>query len=92
MEKRGQFATEYLVVVGFILLLVFPLSLIAFEHITSTYEDVNNNQVGIIARKITDGSNSVYYMGYPSAQTVRVYMPAGISSIRVNGRPNFYNG
>jgi hypothetical protein len=74
------------ITVGFAFLLIIPLSILFYEHMTSSYDDVNQNQAALIARKITDTANSVYYLGYPSSSTLKVYMPEGISVVNVTGR------
>jgi hypothetical protein len=91
MKKRGQVSIEFVITVGFALLMIIPITIIAYEHISETYYDVNNNQAGLIARKITDNANSVYYLGYPSSVTMKVYMPENIQSINVSGREVIFN-
>lgn len=62
------------------------MTVLLYEHTAKTYEDVNNNQAGMIARKITDNANSVYYIGHPSTITLKVYMPEDIESINITGK------
>lgn len=85
-KKRGQVSVEFVITVGFAFLMIIPLTILLYEHTTSTYENVNNNQAGLIARKITDSADSVYYLGHPSAMTLEVYMPEDIRSINITGR------
>ncbi len=77
---------EFVITVGFAMLMIIPLTLLLYEHTTTTYEDVNNNQAGLIARKITDTANAVYFLGQPSTITIKVFMPDDISSINITGR------
>lgn len=88
---RGQISIEFIVTVGFALLMIIPLTILLYEHNTKTYEEVNINQGGLIARKITDAANNVYYLGYPSTLTLRVYFPEYISSINISGRELIFN-
>lgn len=85
-KKRGQVSIELIITVGFALLMIIPLTVLMFEHTAQTYKNVNNNQAGLIARKITDAADSVYYLGYPSSLTLKVYMPENIEFINVSGR------
>ena len=83
MKKRGQLSIEFVITVGFALLMIIPLTILMYEQMTNAYKDVNGNQAFLIARRITDAANSVYYLGYPSTVTLRVYMPEGIKSINI---------
>ena len=84
--KKGQVSIEFVITVGFALLILIPLTVLLYEHTSKTYDDVNNNQAGLIARKIADNANSVYYLGHPSIVTLKVYMPDTIESINLSGR------
>ena len=92
MKKRGQISIELVITVGFALLLIIPLTILLYDHTMRTYENVNNNQAGLIARKITDTANSVYYLGQPTSTTLKVYMPENIASIAINGREIVFLG
>ncbi|MBR9700028.1 hypothetical protein GOV09_06220 [Candidatus Woesearchaeota archaeon] len=85
-SSRGQVSTEFVITVAFSLLMIIPLSVLLFEHGSKTYDDISMNQGGLIARKITDSANSVYYLGHPSSVTLKVYMPEGIENINITGR------
>ena len=84
--RRGQVGIEFVITIGFALLIIIPLTILLYEHTDRTYNEVNNNQAGLIARKIIDNANSVYYLGHPSIYTLKVYMPENIDSINISGR------
>lgn len=86
MKKRGQVSIELVLTVAFAVLIITPLIILLYGHTTSTYQEVNTNQAGLIVRKITDAADSVYYLGYPSMITLKVYMPDGIAMINISGR------
>ncbi|MCK5283735.1 MAG: hypothetical protein KAK00_10120 [Nanoarchaeota archaeon] len=86
MKKRGQVSIEFVITVGFALLMIIPLTIVLYEHITKTNEGIYNNQAGLIARKIADSANSVYYIGHPTTKTLDVYMPEHIDLINITGR------
>ena len=86
MKKRGQYSIELVITFGFALLMIIPLALLLYTHMNDTVEDVNENQAGLIARKITDSANSVYYLGHPSKVTLKVYMPEDIVDINITNR------
>jgi len=80
-KKRGQISIELVITFGFALLMLIPLTILMYEHTTQTQDDIGINQAGLIARKITDTSNSVYYLGYPTSVTLKLYMPERINNI-----------
>lgn len=86
MKKRGQISVEFIITVGFAFLMIIPLTLLLYDNMTKDKENIDNNQAGLIAKKITDSANSVYYLGYPSAISVEVYMPDGVNLINFTGR------
>jgi hypothetical protein len=86
MKKRGQISIELVITVGFAFLIIIPLALLLYQHTSQTRDEISNNQAGLIARKITDTANSVYYLGYPSTVTLKVYMPETIETITLNSR------
>ncbi|MBI3034158.1 hypothetical protein HYY72_03280 [Candidatus Woesearchaeota archaeon] len=83
---KAQVSTEYLIVVSFALLLTIPTIVIFFSQSTDNIEQVNNQQAKQIARKIIDSAESVYYLGKPSATTLKVVMPGGIQKIDITNR------
>ena len=86
MKKRGQYSIELVITFGFAFLMIIPLAILLYTHMNNTVGDVNDNQAGLIARKITDSANSVYYLGHPSKVTLKVFMPEDISAINITGR------
>ena len=81
---RGKFAQvsmEYLVIVGFVLLITAPLIIIFYEHTATTNDQVITSQSDKIAKKIVDNAESVYYLGEPSKTRIKVYMPNNVEEI-----------
>ena len=85
-KKRGQVSVEFVITIGFAFLMLIPIMVIFYEHNIKSNQEVNANQAGLIARKITDTSNSVYYLGHPTALTIKTYMPDGVESISITGK------
>ena len=93
MEKRwnlsgshAQISMEYLLVMGFAILITIPIIISFFANATNTSEQVAGSQARQTARKIIDASESVYYLGKPSSTTIRVYIPERTDSIMISGR------
>lgn len=86
MKKRGQISIELVITIGFALLIIIPLTLLLYEYTIQRNQEINSNQAGLIARKITDAADSVYYIGYPTTKSLKIYMPEDIESINISGR------
>jgi len=85
-EKNAQVSVEYVIIIGFALLITIPLILIFYEHTRTTSDQVIASQVDQIARKIVDNSESVYYLGEPSKTRVKVYMPENIEEAIISNK------
>lgn len=82
-KKEGQIAIEYLMVMGFVLLVIGALIVVYIQHQTEQNIQVNTEQAYSIARTIVDAAEEVYYLGEPSKRTIKVNMPDGITSIDI---------
>ena len=80
-KKRGQASLEYMVIIGFSVLLVIPLIIMYANEKSDLDIKVNSNQAQLIERKICDAAESVYYLGEPSKTRLKVYMPKNIEEI-----------
>ncbi|MBU3941672.1 MAG: hypothetical protein KKF74_02055 [Nanoarchaeota archaeon] len=85
-EKNAQVSVEYVIIIGFSLLITIPLILIFYEHTRTTSDQVISSQVDQIARKIVDNSESVYYLGEPSKTRIKVYMPENIEEAIISNK------
>ena len=75
---------EYMLIVGFSLLLIMPVLVIYGTEKQSISNQVSYSQAKQIATKIADSAETVYYLGKPSRTTIRVYMPYNIQDITFN--------
>ena len=76
--KRSQVAMEYMIIVAFVAIITLPLVVIFMTQSDETNDDVKSNQVYLIAKKIADAAESVYYLGEPSKTTLKIYFPESI--------------
>ena len=74
---------EYVIIIGFILVIMIPLILIFYEHTSSTNDQVITSQVDMIAKKVVDSAESVYYLGKPSKTRIKVYMPTNVKNVTI---------
>lgn len=85
---RAQAAMEYIVVIGFAMVLAFPLIIIFFTQSQDVTDQLTMNQVREIGRKLISTAESVYYLGEPSQTTLKVYMPSGVENIVIDPDTN----
>jgi len=85
-EKNAQVSVEYVMIIGFALLITIPLILIFYEYTRTTNDQVISSQVDQIARKITDNAESVYYLGEPSKTRIKVYMPENVEEAIISNK------
>ena len=89
--KKAQISMEYLTIVGFMLVMVLPMMLIFYQYQESTNTQVISNQVYQIAQNIVDSSEAVYYLGYPSRKTIKVYFPKNIRGVSIQQKTLVFN-
>ncbi len=83
--KRGQISVEYLVIAGFVMMLVIGVLGAGLVYSSRLQTDVNLNQLSTFANKVIQSSETVYYSGEPSRVSITAYLPNGISAIQVSG-------
>ena len=82
MNKKGQVATEYMLLIGVLLVIVALLSAYSFfvynETIASKH--LNNSM-----KNLKQGVNNVYYLGNGNSMVVEIIFPNGASDISLSG-------
>lgn len=81
MKRKSQVAMEYILIVGFAMLIAIPLFLVFSYYTNEARDEISVKQVDSIARKIVDSAETVYYLGEPSKVTLKVYMPQHIEDL-----------
>ena len=81
--NKAQVSMEYLVIVGFVVVLVIPMMLIFYTYADRTEDEIISNQVQKIGLKIGDAAESMYYLGEPSRTKIRSYFPKNINNITI---------
>jgi uncharacterized protein (UPF0333 family) len=77
----AQVSMEYLIIIGFVLLITTPLIVIFYQHTAITNDQIITSQADKIAKKIVDNAESVYYLGEPSKTRIKTYMPNNVEEI-----------
>ncbi|MBW2964810.1 hypothetical protein KY363_05090 [Candidatus Woesearchaeota archaeon] len=83
LSRRAQVSMEYLVIVGFVVVIVIPMVLIFYTYSDRTEDQVITNQINKIGLKIGDASEAVYYLGEPSRTRIRAYFPKNINNVTI---------
>ncbi len=83
MEKRGQISIEYLIVVGFVTLLVITLLGLSYFYASAIRDQIRTSQSQTFAEKVLVEAEKVYYAGEPSKTTLTAYLPPGITMLNV---------
>lgn len=83
MKRRGQISIEYLIVVGFVTLLVISLLGVSYFYASSIRDQIRTNQAKEFAEKVIVESEKIYYAGEPSKTTITAYLPAEVTALWV---------
>lgn len=74
---------EYLVIVGFVAVIVIPMILIFYTYADRAEDEIVSNQILKMGLKVSDAAESVYYLGEPSRTRIRAYFPKNIINVSV---------
>jgi len=83
---RAQVAMEYMILVGFLVVVTIPLILVYNTQYRGTNQQIIANQCDQLGQKIIDTAESIYYLGQPSKTTIKIYMPQQIVNVTVGNR------
>lgn len=83
--RKAQVAMEYLFVVGFAFMMLLPLIALFYSQSGTIEEEVVGAQAEKIMSELISAIDTVYYLGYPSKQTLRLRFPEHIESITILG-------
>ena len=87
---NAQVSVEYMFIMGFAALMTIPLLLIYHTYTSDSSDTVATSQALQVARKITDASESVYYLGKPSQTTLKLNFPSNIESTNLSNKEVFF--
>jgi hypothetical protein len=82
---RGQASIEYIMLLGFTMVLLFPLLYLFYSESGDFASDVTAAQFDQIAQSIINNADAVYYHGEPSQETLVVQFPPGIKAVTIQG-------
>lgn len=82
-KTKAQVSMEYLVIVGFVAVIIIPMLLIFYTYADRTEDAIISNQIQKISLKISDAAESMYYLGEPSRTRLKAYFPNNINNITI---------
>lgn len=89
--SRGQVSIEYVMVIGFAMLLLIPIILIFFIETTDLNDSVNTNMAREASRSMIEHAELVYFMGAPSFIEVTINFPENINTVTITGDQVTFN-
>ena len=86
MNKKGQVAMEYILIVGFAFFTSILLFILFYEESNSMSSQITSKQIDQIASKIANNVDKVYYLGEHSKTTLKVTIPSNIVNTSVSNK------
>lgn len=83
IEKKAQSSSEFILVVGFLLVILIPLIIVGFVYPQQGEAQITTGQVTGMAITIADAAEEVYYVGEPAKTTLKIYVPKNVESISI---------
>lgn len=77
---------EYMILFGFVLILVVPLLVLFYSQSSGAAADVRSQQVQMVGQQIVDKAESIYYLGAPSRTEMRVSFPDGVTNVTLQNK------
>ena len=90
-HKNAQVSTEYIIIVGFVVVIVIPLLIIFYNFSGETKDEITTNQLSKISRKVVDEAESMHYLGENSKTTIKVYMPTNVKGAKIQSNEVYFN-
>src|SRR3989338_4740023 len=88
MKERGQISTEYLILVGVILIILIPALVLWGVYTVNSRQTTNRAQAQEAALTIVKRAESIYYLGEGSQNVAQVRVPQGVRAIEVYTDPD----
>ncbi len=83
-SKLGQVAVEYLIITGFAIAIILPLTYLIFTYTQESYGEVAEAQVTTLGMQIIANAETMFYLGEPSRITLDVTMPDSVQNMTIH--------
>ncbi len=83
LSSKAQAAMEYLMIAGFVMLIMLPLVYLVYNYTQESSADIVNAQITKFGRDLVNNAESVYYASSPSKITLDFNMPRGVQNMSI---------
>lgn len=84
LMKKGQISFEYLILIGFVTLILSIIISVSFFYINEVEDQTNIGHVNNFAKKVISTAEIVFYSGEPSRSTIETYLPENVEEIDIS--------
>jgi len=81
--KRGQASVEYVVIVGFVTIIIIGILSVSIIYSSNSQRNVKLTHISNFGNKLIASSEKMFYSGYPSKTTVTTYLPEDVTEINI---------
>lgn len=82
---------EYLLTMGFVLLITIPLLSLYFTETSRLSDTMTSVATERAAAMLTQAADTVYYLGAPSKRTVIINLPDNVRGVEFSGQALIFN-
>ncbi len=82
-RKKGQVATEYLIVVAFATFLILSILGLSLFYSGQIQDRIKFNHLVNFGNKVVSSAETVFFAGEPSKVTIVAYLPTGVESVTI---------
>ncbi len=86
MDVKTQAATEYLMIVGFVIVILIPGIYLYVKYSSESQDSITNAKIDAISSEIVKATDLVYSYGDGSQTTVSVDLPQNVVMIEFEGK------
>lgn len=80
-KKRAQVSMEYLIIVGFVIVMLIPAAYLYIKYSSSSSDALSSSKTTQIVNEIVKAANEVYYLGEDNQKNIEVSFPSNIEAI-----------
>lgn len=85
-SSKGQVALEYMLIIGFALLILGGVVVFAYNYTLAARETGNVAAASTAVNNIVESANLVYAQGYPAKVTIIVNVPQNVGNITISNK------
>ncbi len=82
--KSAQASMEYVMIVGFVALVIIPTTFIFYRYASDSAEEIDQAQIEKFGRDVVSTAETVYYLGAPSRIVLEERLPKNVQSISID--------